>query len=240
MPDGVIEAYEAVVEKVDLDSIEARERVNKHDVKARIEEFAALAGHEHIHKGMTSRDLTENVEQLQVRAALVIVRDRVVATLARLAERADRARRHGDGRAIAQRARAGHHAGQAASPVRPRSCCSPTSGSSTLLAHYPLRGIKGPVGTQQDQLDLLGGDHEQGRARSSERSPSTSGSTRVLDSVGQVYPRSLDLDVVAALVQAAVRSRRACAPRSGSWPATTSRPRASAKARSARRPCRTR
>ena len=36
-------------------------------MKARIEEFCALAGHEHIHKGMTSRDLTENVEQLQVR-----------------------------------------------------------------------------------------------------------------------------------------------------------------------------
>ena len=25
-----------------------------------------------------------------------------------------------------------------------------------LIATYPLRGIKGPVGTQQDQLDLLG------------------------------------------------------------------------------------
>ena len=66
VPDGVIEAYEAVVDKVDLASIEARERVTRHDVKARIEEFSALAGHEHIHKGMTSRDLTENVEQLQV------------------------------------------------------------------------------------------------------------------------------------------------------------------------------
>ena len=67
VPDGVIEAYEAVVDQVDLASIDARERVTRHDVKARIEEFSALAGHEHIHKGMTSRDLTENVEQLQVR-----------------------------------------------------------------------------------------------------------------------------------------------------------------------------
>ena len=67
MPDGVVEAYEAVVDQVDLASIAARERVTRHDVKARIEEFSALAGHEHIHKGMTSRDLTENVEQLQMR-----------------------------------------------------------------------------------------------------------------------------------------------------------------------------
>ena len=67
VPDGVVEAYEAVVDQVDLASIAARERVTRHDVKARIEEFSALAGHEHIHKGMTSRDLTENVEQLQIR-----------------------------------------------------------------------------------------------------------------------------------------------------------------------------
>ena len=60
-PDGVVEDYERVVDQVDLASIAARERITRHDVKARIEEFSALAGHEHIHKGMTSRDLTENV-----------------------------------------------------------------------------------------------------------------------------------------------------------------------------------
>src|SRR6187431_650172 len=86
--DGVVEAYERVVDTVDLDSIAARERVTRHDVKARIEEFSALAGHEHIHKGMTSRDLTENVEQLQIRRSLVLIRARMVAVLSRLAERA--------------------------------------------------------------------------------------------------------------------------------------------------------
>src|SRR5690606_3148321 len=75
VPDGVIEAYERVLDHVDLASIAARERVTRHDVKARIEEFAALAGHEHVHKGMTSRDLTENVEQLQIRASLGLIRD---------------------------------------------------------------------------------------------------------------------------------------------------------------------
>src|SRR5690606_38070082 len=88
VPDGVVEAYEAVLDRVDLASIAARERVTRHDVKARIEEFCALAGHEHLHKGMTSRDLTENVEQMQIRDSLALIRDRVVATLARLATRA--------------------------------------------------------------------------------------------------------------------------------------------------------
>ena len=98
VPDGVIEDYERVVDRasVDLASIAARERVTRHDVKARIEEFAALAGHEHIHKGMTSRDLTENVEQLQIRLSLEHVRDRTVAVLARLGPPRRRARRAGD------------------------------------------------------------------------------------------------------------------------------------------------
>src|SRR6266480_1563855 len=88
VPNGVVEAYERVIEQVDLESIAARERVTRHDVKARIEEFSALAGHEHIHKGMTSRDLTENVEQLQIKAGLELVRDRAVATAVQLGQKA--------------------------------------------------------------------------------------------------------------------------------------------------------
>ena len=113
VPDGVVEAYEKVVDDVDLDSIRRREAVTRHDVKARIEEFSALAGHEHVHKGMTSRDLTENVEQLQVRSSLELLRDRAVAALARLARLATE---HSDlvmAGAVAQRGGAGDHARQA-------------------------------------------------------------------------------------------------------------------------------
>ena len=131
VPDGVVEAYEAVLDQVDLASIAARERVTRHDVKARIEEFAALAGHEHIHKGMTSRDLTENVEQLQIRASLELIRDRMVAALARLAARAVEYRRPGHGRPLAQRAGPGHHAGQAVRHRRRGAAASRTSGSPT-------------------------------------------------------------------------------------------------------------
>ncbi len=45
VPDGVIEAYESVRDDVDLASIAAREQITRHDVKALIEEFSALAGH---------------------------------------------------------------------------------------------------------------------------------------------------------------------------------------------------
>jgi len=49
VPDGVLDDYRAVVDHVDLASIATRERVTRHDVKARIEEFDALAGHQHAH-----------------------------------------------------------------------------------------------------------------------------------------------------------------------------------------------
>ena len=85
-PAVVIKAYQGVIEQVDLASIAERERITRHDVKARIEEFNALAGFQHVHKGMTSRDLTENVEQLQIVSSLKIIRDRMVATLVQLAQ----------------------------------------------------------------------------------------------------------------------------------------------------------
>ena len=69
-----------------------------------------------------------------------------------------------------------------------------------LLSRYPLRGIKGPMGTAQDMLDLLDGD-ETKLADLEQRVAAHLGFRRVLTSVGQVYPRSLDFDVVTALVQ---------------------------------------
>lgn len=200
LPAEVIDDYVAVIDKVDLASIEARERVTRHDVKARIDEFSALAGHERIHAGMTSRDLTENVEQLQVRAALALVRDRMVAALGRLAARAAEhatlvmtGRSHNvaaQATTLGKRfANAGEELLQALRRVE------------DLLDRYPLRGIKGPVGTQQDMLDLLG-DAENVAALEAAVAAHL-GFSATLTNVGQVYPRSLDLDVVAALVQAA-------------------------------------
>lgn len=199
VPDGVVEAYEEVVEKVDLDSIAARERVTRHDVKARIEEFSALAGHEHIHKGMTSRDLTENVEQLQVRQSLALMRDRAIATLARLANRA------GEYETLVMAGRSHNVAAQATTLGKRFATVADelliaVERIDDLLARYPLRGIKGPMGTAQDMLDLLGGD-EARLADLEQRVAAHLGFERVLTSVGQVYPRSLDFDVLSALVQ---------------------------------------
>ncbi|WP_148573701.1 adenylosuccinate lyase [Nocardioides caldifontis] len=199
VPDGVVEAYEKVVDQVDLESIAARERVTRHDVKARIEEFCALAGHEHVHKGMTSRDLTENVEQLQVLSSLRIIRGRAVAALARLARLAS------EHEALVMAGRSHNVAAQATTLGKRFATVADEmlvafARIEELVARYPLRGIKGPVGTAQDMLDLLDGDADR-LQQLEERVAAHLGFDNVLTSVGQVYPRSLDFEVVSALVQ---------------------------------------
>jgi adenylosuccinate lyase len=198
--DSVIADYEKVLNKVDLASIDAREKVTRHDMKARIEEFNALAGHEAIHAGMTSRDVTENIEALQVKNGLEIVHGKVVAVLAQLGEKA---------------------AQYSAQPITGRSHNVPaqittlgkrfaSAAEELLFAYerltslqdrYPMRGIKGPVGTAQDSIDLLGSSKSH---QSLELEIANDlGFNRVLDSTGQIYPRSFDYDVVTTLVQLA-------------------------------------
>jgi len=199
--DAVVDAYRSVMADVDLESIDRRERVTLHDVKARIEEFSSLAGYEHIHKGLTSRDLTENVEQLQIKRSLVLTQQRLVAVISRLADLAIRYQET----AITGRS---HNVPAQMTTLGKRFA---NLGQETLLAYerledllnkYPLRGLKGPVGTQQDLLDLFEGDTGK-VAELEERVANQLGFGQTLQAIGQVYPRSLDLDVVSALTQTA-------------------------------------
>ncbi|GAB2865477.1 adenylosuccinate lyase [Actinocorallia aurea] len=201
VPEQALADYERVLDQVDLASIAEREKITRHDVKARIEEFNALAGHEHVHKGMTSRDLTENVEQLQIRLSLVHVRDRAVAVLARLGSLAAQyselvmaGRSHN---VAAQATTLGKRFASAADEL-----LVALARVEDLIERYPLRGIKGPVGTAQDMLDLLGGDSAK-LAELENRVAEHLGFASAFVSVGQVYPRSLDHDVLSSLVQLA-------------------------------------
>jgi len=199
IPAEAIKDYERVRGDVNLDRIAERERTTLHDVKARIEEFSDLAQRQFIHLGLTSRDLTENVEQLQVTRALELVRFKTVAALAALARRA------GEFRDLMITGRT-HNV-----PAQPTTLGKRFAmfGQELLLAHarlenlmarYPVRGLKGAVGTQLDQLTLLGGDA--GKVDQLEaRILKHLGFKSSLGAVGQVYPRSLDFDVISALYQ---------------------------------------
>jgi adenylosuccinate lyase len=201
IPADAIKDYEKVKDLIDLAAIAKRERVTLHDVKARIEEFSELAKRQFIHLGLTSRDLTENVEQLQILRALQLVRFKAVVALLALAAQAEM---HRD-LMITGRT---HNV-----PAQPTTFGKRLAmfgedllGAFTrleeLLARYPVRGLKGAVGTQLDQLTLLGGDSakvDQLEARVLKHL----GFHASLGAVGQVYPRSLDFEVVTALHQLA-------------------------------------
>ena len=199
VPAEAIAAYENVIDKVDLESIANREKITRHDVKARIEEFNALAGYEQVHKGMTSRDLTENVEQLQVYRSLELIRTKAITVALRIAERAAEY----DPLVMAGRS---HNVAAQATTLGKRFASAAEEllvaieRIENLIERYPLRGIKGPMGTAQDMLDLMGGD-ETKLAELESRIATHLGFARVFDSVGQVYPRSLDFDALSTLVQ---------------------------------------
>ena len=197
IPASNITDYEKVIEKVDLESIRKREEKTRHDVKARIEEFNALAGHEDIHKGLTSRDLTENIEQLQIKESLKLVHDKTVATLSHLAKLAtqysDLAITGRSHNVAAQSTTLGKRFASAAEET-----LHAYSKLNSLISDYPLRGIKGPVGTSQDVLDLF--DNDEKKVQKLELIVAKHlGFENVLTSVGQIYPRSIDFDVISTL-----------------------------------------
>jgi len=196
--DSDIKAYEKVIEKVDLDSIDKREIKTRHDVKARIEEFNSLAGVEKIHIGLTSRDLTENIELIQIKAGLELVEYRALQTLFLLSEKISKYEKtYMVGRS--------HNVAAQVTTLGKRfaSCAEELLFAHTalneLIARLPLRGIKGPVGTSQDALDAMGKDFAQ-----LEKSIANEfGFENTWASVGQIYPRSVDFEVVSKLLQIA-------------------------------------
>ena len=195
-----IDQSEKIKGLVNLDSIREREIVTKHDVKARLEEFAHLSGHQHAHKGMTSRDLTENVEQLQTHRALSLVLEKSVACLIALGEKAQTFKE------LAMTARSHNVPAQLTTLGKRMANWGEELGHtmenlSRLCATYPYRGIKGAVGTRLDQLTLLGSAKK--AEQLDQKVMHHLGATSKWENVGQVYPRSLDFEVVALLVRLA-------------------------------------
>ncbi|EKD27959.1 MAG: hypothetical protein ACD_79C00485G0002 [uncultured bacterium] len=197
VPFEAIESYEKVKNKIDPQSITNREKTLRHDVKARIEEFCALAGYEHIHKGLTSRDLTDNVEQYQVMKSLKIIKLKVMKALSLFAEKAS------EYKDLVIAARTHNVTAQPTTLGKRLSCF----GEELLLAlhklddlivSYPLRGVKGAVGTVLDLKTIFNNDSEKVKMFQTKIARYL-GFENVMNAVGQVYPRSLDFDVVAVL-----------------------------------------
>ncbi|MFW9835266.1 MAG: lyase family protein, partial [Candidatus Thorarchaeota archaeon] len=107
IPAEAVEAYEVAVNEIDLGLIEEIERRTKHDVKAKIEAFCqAAGGYEYVHLGLTSRDLTDNVEQIQIKQAMRLVFGKYMSVLRHLLDKAE------EYRSIELTARTHHQAAQ--------------------------------------------------------------------------------------------------------------------------------
>jgi len=146
---------------------------------------------------MTSRDLTENVEQLQVFRSLQEVQKKTAAALAAFSRRAKQLRD------IPLTART-HNVAAQATTVGKRiamfgeELLSAFDCLEALLGSYPARGLKGAVGTRLDQITLFGGDAARARALD-ERILGHLGMPGSWGAVGQVYARSLDFRAVSVL-----------------------------------------
>lgn len=159
IPDAALEAYRQNTHLIDLASINRREAVLHHDVKARLEEFNALAGYQFAHLGMTGRDLDDNVELYQQRLSLEFLSNRAVEV---------------DQPSISA------DLGRLATKIR-------------------FRGVVGPVGTGSDQQDLLRDPRALNELNDRVQHHLGFAPGCRLDSVGQVYPRSLDYMMASSL-----------------------------------------
>jgi adenylosuccinate lyase len=194
----VIADYVGVKTKIDLSSIERREVELKHDVKARIEEFNALAGHQRIHLGLTSRDVTENIEGWQIKKSLELTLSFSAQLLEELAKKIE----NYSGLAIVGRT----HNVPAQLTTLGRRFASwgeefliALENLETLHANYRIKGIKGAIGTGSDLKAL----HNENWLEVERAVADELGVEKTLIAPSQIYPRSLDFQVVASLYQLA-------------------------------------
>ncbi len=205
IPDEDIEAYEYVIDGIDLESIADRELTLKHDVLANLREFnhraslRAVRTLQWAHQGNTSRDPTDNVEQMQVLMSLELIKAKVAAVLERLRKRM---LEYGTldiaGRSHLVIGQTTTH-GKRLSYIAEEMVRVGLRPLSFLINNYPLRGIKGPMGTQQDMVKHL--KSAPNAMELEDHMRKHLGFQEIFVSVGQTYPRSLDYWTVSTLLQ---------------------------------------
>lgn len=201
-PRKAIAAYRARIRDIDFESIARREKELRHDLKARIEEFCEISGYECIHRGLTSRDITENVEQLQLKRALTLICRRADALLAQLATRIEEyadtilvARTHNMPAQITTLGKRLAMFGEELHRTLQR--------LDSVVSGMPMHGVAGAVGTATDLLQLFGGQKEKVGALNRLVSEKLWDGAPTVGAVGQIYPRSFDFSAISALAELA-------------------------------------
>ncbi|MGH7481325.1 MAG: adenylosuccinate lyase [Longimicrobiales bacterium] len=208
IPDAALAAMRAHLDDLDLDRAGELEHRFRHDVMAHVHHFGEVAPEAKgvIHLGATSAFVTDNTELLQQRAALRLVRERLLACIDALA-------------AFARRTRdiptLGWTHFQPAQPttVGKRACLwlqdlvLDVEELDHRLAAFRFRGTRGTTGTEASFLELFDGDHakvEALRRRVAEKL----GFDRLYGVTGQTYPRKTDYATLAALAGVATSASK--------------------------------
>ncbi|HSJ24339.1 MAG TPA: adenylosuccinate lyase [Longimicrobiales bacterium] len=192
IPDAALADMRANLETIDLDRAAEWEKRLRHDVMAHVHHFGevAPAAKAVIHLGATSAFVTDNTELLQHREAMLLVRQRLVATIAALAEFA---REYRDLPTL------GFTHFQPAQPT--------TVGKRATLwiqdllldveeldfriANVRFRGVRGTTGTEASFLELFNGDGAK-VDELNRRIAAKMGFDRLYAVTGQTYTRKTD------------------------------------------------
>ena len=208
IPDSAIAAMRAQLDNIDLKRAAELEKRLRHDVMAHVHHFGEVApdAKAFIHLGATSAFVTDNTELLQHRDALLLVRRRLLACIAALAE-------------FAREYRAlptlGFTHFQPAQPT--------TVGKRATLWIQDLlldleeidfridnirfRGVRGTTGTEASFLELFNGDGGQ-VDELNRRIASAMGFDRLYAVTGQTYTRKTDYAYLASLAGVATSSSK--------------------------------
>jgi adenylosuccinate lyase len=199
IPDDAIAQMRERLDDIDLDRAAEHERRLRHDVMAHVHHFGEMApaARPFIHLGATSAFVTDNTELMQQRAALELVRRRLLASIAALA---DFARRYRDLPTLgfthfqpAQPTTVGRRAA-----LWLQDLVLDVEEVDHRLASLRARGIRGATGTQASFLELFDGDGAKVDSLQ-RRITEAMGFDRSYGVTGQTYPRKVDYAALATL-----------------------------------------
>jgi adenylosuccinate lyase len=199
IPDEAIVELSAGREEVDLERIAEIEANLRHDVMAHVHHYGevAPAARAFIHLGATSAFVADNAGLIQLRDALAVTRDRLLAVISALAGFAEQWR---------ELPTLGYTHWQPAQPVTVgkratmwlQDFVADLEQVRALEAELRFRGARGTTGTEATFLELFDGDGERVDALN-ERLAERFGFPGVWDVVGQTYPRKFDHRVLSVL-----------------------------------------
>lgn len=194
-----IAELKAHVDDIDFAAAEGYERQLRHDVMAHVHAYGDVCPKARgiIHLGATSCYVTDNTDLLLLRDSLELVRDRLLAVVASLAEFA---RQYRDLACLAFT----HLQPAQPTTIGKRACLwiydlvLDLEDLEHRLATLKALGSKGTTGTQASFLALFNGDHE--KVRRLERLVCQKiGFDASYAVTGQTYPRKIDSQVLAVL-----------------------------------------